>query len=349
MNQHGYDFTKELQCSIKESIPVEFYEYRDGSWQLGNIKLTVATWNIWGVEHFKHYSLLDRRLPHINRILKELDTDLICLQEVSQTALDSWILKQDWIREKYYISSIDAPWISDKVNDIGGGVFDEPNVWCYLLTKQIPVRSKTYVLDGNGIYFNCMAVDLGNLLVVVTHLQSGGILSGFPEEVAMQYHTCRQEQFARLKDLLDKDFGSDDILYIGDFNCDLDGDPGDWPEVLGIKDGLMDVWKEINPGTLGATEDTYKNTMRYNIKEHHKKYRYDGMLYTGNRLKPVSMRLFGDQPVFELSREEFESIAKKEPAVLNKNNMIDWYPSDHFGLYAEFTIIKSVPVKPFVS
>jgi endonuclease/exonuclease/phosphatase family metal-dependent hydrolase len=117
------------------------------------------------------------------------------------------------------------------------------------------------------------------------------------------------------------------VILAGDFNlC------GTWSENLMIStdNRLCDVWAHLHPDEVGWTEDTKINVMRFNIKRKHKQVRFDRVVLIktgvdgsgGNHLppssqfvSPASIHLLGTDPL------------KGESGI---------FPSDHFGLLAEF-------------
>src|SRR3972149_11283160 len=71
-------------------------------------KLQIITWNILGALKYESHELFafPDRSKAVNNILKELDADIICLQEVSKKWL-IYFLEQDWIKKMYYCSEKD--------------------------------------------------------------------------------------------------------------------------------------------------------------------------------------------------------------------------------------------------
>ena len=279
----------------------------------------ICTWNIWGVEPFGHFSLLDQRLKYIFEQIKNEDLDIICLQEVSQTVIDNWILKEPWIKQNYYLSYVEAPW-SEKPSYRNGQMYSEPNVFCYILSKIKPEKIAMNILTGE-ISFSCLTARFPDFTIVNLHLQSGGKYSNVPHPE--KYHQCRKEQMTNIFDLVSREYAHERVIYVGDFNFHLDGEINVWPELSVFNEqNLRDVWLEHHPHHPGYTEDTTINQMRYLLKQSHKQFRYDGILYKGN-IDFEWIKMIGLDPVFHVEKD---------------NKQIPWWPSDHFGLVTELTL-----------
>ena len=142
---------------------------------------------------------------------------------------------------------------------------------------------------------------------------------------------------ASIKEFVNKHYNNKNVLYLGDFNCDMNKTNSKiFPELKSITNKLNDVWVYQDEGT---TENTYKNSMRYNIKELHKNYRYDAILYKCSDIKSESAELFGTEKIFEISVNKFKKIFNRKPIAVNKNGKVDWFLSDHFGLVANFVFV----------
>ena len=292
LNKFGYSQNdSRMNCGIKKIIDNKFYKYNkiEKKWinNIDNIDkkydlndFTIATWNIWGSAHFDKISLIDKRLKYIINILKQENITIICLQEISQKIINK-LCNTNFIKNNYYISCIEQPWISEKI-DLPNSSYDgyEPNCWTVILSKIPPNKSNYIVLKSDKIEFSSVVAEFNNLTIANLHLQSGGLASGLDKKVGLKYHICRKDQMKDIKNFISTNYNSKNIIYTGDFNCDLNKNKL-FPERTHIIKDLKDSWIETgNDGKDGTTENTYINTMRYNIKGLHKNYRYDGKLHT---------------------------------------------------------------------
>lgn len=333
VNQFGYSTsTKKLTCGIKQVHDITPYEF-DKKWVKTRGALRVGTFNTWGSAHFSKISLLSKRIPYMIQMLIDEDLDVIALQEVCQEILDA-LLKHKYFRD-YYFSTVKQPWKSGKIQvDKSPYRGHEPNCWSVTLSR-LPIYQCNYLkLASESFDFTAVVVDVGIACVVNLHLQSGGMASGKNKKDGLKYHTCRKQQFKAIKKYVDQHYQSNKVIYLGDYNFDLDGKKKGvvFPEQSVIK-GLADAGKECN--NIEATEDTHVNTMRYCIKKQHKQYRYDGILYNHSSLIPQSVELFGKLPIFSITKSKFKSIMKCDP-IVSHDGKVDWFVSDHFGVTCEF-------------
>lgn len=343
LDKFGYNIsTKKLNCGIKQNIENIYYKYDNikKEWIQPKKEFSIATWNLWGSEHFNNISLIKERINYIIDILEKNNIDIICLQEVSKFIIDK-LMNNIFIKNNYYISSINQPWKSTKMEVKGSEYKDyEPNCWCFTLSKFNIIKSDTLVLKSEKIEFSALVSDIGFATIVNLHLQSGGMGSGKDKKSGNKYHICRKKQIKSIKQFVNKNYANKNIIYLGDYNCDMNKVNGNiFPETKYITNNLNDVWKDCGHKDIdGTTENTYINTMRYNIKEHHKNFRYDAILYKSINLKPKSCKLFGTDKIFDISINKFKKILNKNPILVNDNNRVDWFLSDHFGILASFHI-----------
>lgn len=337
MNQFGYSKNTKLECGISKSIPNIFNKYCS-KWKEKNT-FSICTWNIWGAAHFDNISLIKKRLPYIIQELKNNNNDIICLQEVSQSIIDE-LCYTDFIKNNYYISSVKQPWKSKKVkldNSAYNGY--EPNCWCVILSKFAVIKSDHLILKSDLLEFSTVIADLGFVTIVNLHLQSGGMGSGKDYKSGIIYHQCRKTQMKEIKKFVKDNYNNKSVIYLGDFNCDLNTNKL-FPETKNITNNLIDSWTYLkNKGLDGTTENTYINTMRYNIKKLHKNFRYDGILYNSDKINAIESTIFGLESIFEISSNAFKKIYNYEPIIVNKNDNVDWFLSDHFGLITTFEFI----------
>ena len=344
LNKFGYGEGTVLKCCIKKIVNTKFYAYDStmDEWiknttfsSTNNKNFTIATWNIWGSEHFNKMSMIQKRIKYIINILINEDIDIVCMQEVSKYIIDK-LCANKIIRKKYCMSSIKQPWRATKV-DVHGSEYNdnEPNCWTFILSKYPVNKSSHIVLSSEMIDFSCVVANIQNMTIVNLHLQSGGLGSGMDAKNGKKYHKCRIDQMKHIKKYVAENYDKNNVIYLGDFNFDLNENKL-FPESSIIQKGLKDAWL-INTD-IGSTENTYINTMRYNIKQVHKNYRYDGMLYKSDLYRSSESKIFANKKIFEIPPSKFTKNTSKKAIVLNKNKKIDWFPSDHFGVITQFIV-----------
>ena len=103
-----------------------------------------------------------------------------------------------------------------------------------------------------------------------------------------------------------------------------------------IMNNFQDIFRIKNPNDKGYTEDTDRNSMRYNFKPYKKKVRYDG-IFSNKKSRIIECKLFGTEPIFSITETKFKKITNKDAKILNKSK-IDWFISDHFGVYCELVL-----------
>ena len=146
----------------------------------------------------------------------------------------------------------------------------------------------------------------------------------------------RQVQFRGIVAFLDGTYSSVPAIVCGDFNAHLDG--GDaWPEMNGWPlRGWLDTFRQYHPDQPGCTEDTQRNTMRWNLKFKPKRYRYDGIFVRGRAPQVTDSRLVGAEP-FLLSRTDSQVVIDSTPEhrrgqLILCDGRFAWFVSDHFGV-----------------
>ena len=283
---------------------------------------SIMTWNLWATPCYIKLSKLDERYKYIINKIKTCDCDIMCFQEVSQHLLTK--LLNDTNLKNYYFSH-------SKVNNN------------YLNTTLIISKFKfnqikVYHLKTEHDCSLTLA-KIGNIHVLNCYLQSGGYFSNLKKGNIRKYHQYRMIQLDEIYNII-SNLKSENIFLMGDFNFNLDGNKNDWPE-MNIFNNYRKLFDDsfIKSGQdYGLTEDTYINTMRYNIKKYHKCFRYDGILYKSNKFKLDDFKIIGQEPVFEISKDHFNELYNHQPLKVNENNKVDWFISDHFGLVSNFKL-----------
>ena len=314
--EFGYN-SNNFECDLNNIIKNDgVAKFNGKEWGLNSFK--IGTFNCLGLSRFAKRTLLKERLKYIVKEFKNLDLDIICLQEVSKVVFD-YLKSSSVIKKLYYFSNNNINW------NFGGEQI------CLVLSKIKPVNSKLYYLKGEHYYGICI-VDLGAFVVSSIYLQAGSSEGGVKD--INKYSKCRISHIKEGLKLI-KDIARErQYFFLGDFNFHLDG-PN--LEVSYLKNyNFYDIFRIKNPNEKGYTEDTDSNSMRYNFKPYKKKVRYDG-IFSNKESRIIECKLFGTTPIFSITESKFKKITNKDPVILNKNK-IDWFISDHFGVYCELVL-----------
>ena len=309
-------------------------------------KFNISTYNIWGVNHF-NFSFLEMRLPYIIEIIKNSGSDIFCLQEVSQSVLDAFLQNQ-WIQNNYEFSEKIINWS------------ERANVICLTLTKYKPLRVAIYLLTGGLFSSDIICTEFNDRIIINTSLHPGCKFSPGISD-SSNYAKCRIEQIKIIHNLINLINPFKKTMYLcGDFNIDFNGNLSDWPELDSIKNlNFVDTWEILKPTEKGYTEDTIVNEMRWNTKQIEKQVRYDAILYTPNQFtQPLNIEIFGNTQICQLPFQQFADATKHLQLTIKKGfkvngtmifdenqiTNLNWYPSDHFGVTAQFQQFDSTLV-----
>lgn len=225
--------------------------------------LTLATLNTWfGDYYFKE------RWRAITELLRETNADIIALQEMTCASL-KLILKEDWIRDEYFIS------------DIAGSTLSSYGV---MLLSRIPIKflnlhPLTSVM-GRHVLIAEFEINGERLLVGTSHLES-----------LRHSARIRYIQLQKIFKLLN---ASDNSVLMGDFNfC------SSWEENSNIDSGYSDLWERLRSDDPGYTEDTDINLMRRVLNREEKKVRFDRIISRSalSRWTPKKINRIGLQPI----------------------------------------------------
>lgn len=290
-------------------------------------KVSVLTFNIWGEDDSNAF--LSARMQHLLRIVLERQADILCFQEMTEKAFEC---VDAALRSAY-------PYCSDDVLDSNVLKERNSNVTNVIYSKVPPLSFCTYKIGGALDYDNVASTCVfGNAILVNVHFQAGCPQSSDKRRRALAdaCAQCRQAQFRALVAFLDETCPSRSAIVCGDFNAHLDG--GDsWPEIDGSPvHGWLDTFRQYRPNQPGWTEDTQRNTMRWNLKFKSKQYRYDGIFVRGDTPKVTESRLVGTEP-FLLSRTDSQAVidctaAHQRSQLKLCEGRLAWFVSDHFGV-----------------
>ncbi len=318
-------------CYTQTNSPIIYnYDFRVGQ------TFKIATINAMGIYRGNSnvYELMKLRMGMLEQEILERDIDIVCFQEMSETAFNFLYTKN--LRKKYqffYESNLD---LEGRNKDIE----------VFILSKFPIRRVSIYPLEGNLGYTNSLGVyEFDNLVVVNCYLQAGSKNSPGQKYKYINYSRCRSQQFYFIKSITDS-FQDKPSVILGDFNFDLNGSVEEWPEKAKLQElGFIDSWKGGNDPS-GLTEDTDKNTMRWNAKFEEKHYRYDAILYKGSTIRAdkSSQVIFSTPKKLEGEQNEYYKSAILPKAIIGQikysqdGRNHNLFISDHFGVMAEFAL-----------
>jgi len=300
---------------------------------IGGNSLRLLTYNVFSGLDEKYSK--ERRSETVKLIL-ELNLDIICLQEATTDFINE--LNSD---KRYHIYSKQESLNVDEKEIV------ESSGYLAILSK-FEIKEKILLYKGGYYDDGILKVILNtqdflgfDLCIYNVHL-SGGTYDK-PVDVIL---TKRIRRMLEL-DILNQDLrNSEDkcqCIIMGDFNSDansIESFPNNpykfdekelhvFPEVRFYPsrqvENIKDMWSNLRPNDPGFTEDTEKNSFRKYLKKNQKRQaRYDQVYYKKCiEIQPKTISLVGT-----------ESIGKQDDVIL--------FPSDHFGVFCEFTIIKKI-------
>jgi endonuclease/exonuclease/phosphatase family metal-dependent hydrolase len=306
-------------------------------------KFSIVTYNIWGLiknrdkeRYFKFLlKTMEIRMKAIAKIILKANADIVCLQEVTDEALE--FLKPLLVtRYPYYYE--------EHLNTKKNAIARKRQVEVYVFTKYRPQSVKIYHVTGNlGYYNSFMMIEYPNLMITNLYVQAGSKYSPGQEPYWIHYSRCRSQEYHAIGEIIKQN--KKPFIMTGDFNTHLGGKIRDWPELQKLKEmNLNDAWMELSK-KKGLTEDTNKNHMRWNLKFQEKKFRYDGILYRD--LQPMNIKILGTKSIVLDDTDSKEFYELFIPNVPNKeeltkyhdkeNKRLALWPSDHFAVFAEFS------------
>lgn len=308
------DAKSEIKDKIINRLSDEFEEKKlDPS-------LIISTYNVWGLDRHT----IDKRLPYIIRMIDTLNSDIVCLQEVTQKVLEE-LENNEVLTKKYLFSETDdeIDWKNRRHSTI-------------TLTKINPKDNRIVILSYLCLHkFVITACDFGNFVILNCHLEA---------DKSHGDSNCRSNMIDYIDKKITDLFPNKSIIICGDFNFHLDGDDDEWPEInhLNLLE-MKDSWRIVNPHLPGFTKDSCANQLRWNVKQSYVRHRTDGIFYRGNNLKIIDINMFGTNPVDSANPKIISKIIDKRKLKYNmilKNQFgdIDIYPSDHFGLICNFKL-----------
>ena len=335
------EIDKDIQYVIEKkhtisSVNLQTQKFENNKWcpctnkdNVNKQEISIIEYNVFGALKYdkKPYDVDSRFELLKNEIDKK--ADFIILHEVSKKILLK-LMDLDWIRKDYYLSEFNT----ERVNILYG-------IGTIILSK-IPFQEfRSYVLPGYDMY----SLSLGIFLINNNRY----VLCGAQYHSSKEFYQFRKAQFHATLEILEQLKDNDKIMnfiWASDFNFDLNKsstwEEGKYMNQLLERYKLNFVWKDAwcegkkNASDDGFTEDTQVNEMRkfmksnsrrldeipFNISniepEEIKQVRFDAILYNGQNLEIDNIKIIG--------------------TIENNINGVNIWPSDHFGLFATFTL-----------
>lgn len=208
----------------------------------------------------KKYTDTAPRLPLIVETIKEVDPDILCVQEITP-GMREYFMEHSHIRDNYYVTG-NAP------KKYGQLTFSKFKPLCVNLVAFGGSHMKKY------IQISLMTEDNSKLEVYNIHLTSDH----------QRYADAKRGK--QIEQLID-DISTDKFMIVGDFNSDEDIDVH--------VDNVVDIWKVLYPDEEGFTFDYTKNKLASVTSQKMLKVRIDRML--SRNVKPLTTRLIGTEPI----------------------------------------------------
>jgi endonuclease/exonuclease/phosphatase family metal-dependent hydrolase len=291
----------------------------------GNKGLKFLSYNVFSGQS-EHEAAL--RSNSTIKLIKEMDPDIICLQEATYDFV--YKLKKGLYKVYSKLDVLKDEKERDKIIKTG--------YIAILFKKKFSVKNKELIYKGGWFDDGILKVTLNthdlfgfDLSIYNVHL-SGGTFNKPVNEI-LEKRIRRLLELNLLNNDLEKE---DHFIVAGDFNSDANShelfpdepyslDKGDdiFPEKFfypsrKVKD-VYDVWMELNNIDPGYTEDYKKNTFRKFLKPKQLRLaRFDQVYYKKNGLQADSIKLVGTKPIGKIDNDH------------------DLFPSDHFGLLCTF-------------
>ena len=212
------------------------------------------------------------------------------------------LTSQPWVQHRYLLSDIDGRTFVNGPQSYGVLMLIEKSLDLQRLqTFPFPTR------QGRQFLLTQIQVRKEIFLVGTIHLES---TRGGEDSRSRQLQIC-QTIFNRLA----RNRSNVTYLLMGDFNFGARGLEN--TQQMNILQGWSDLWPTLNgPDDPGNTRENA---------------RIDRIMFDSSHVNPIQIRIIGNRPIGPYS--------KKQRFPLNIfEQMTDLFPSDHFGLMADFDL-----------
>lgn len=211
--------------------------------------------------------------------------------------LDADVIALQEVTPRFLSNLLAAPWVRDAYAVSRSKLVDAR--YDVVMLSRLPVRH--FVAHE-------ISTDMGRKLHALTIQTTRGslVIAGIHMESMRERTPMRLKQISECTPILSR---ADCSLWLGDFNAAPSSEEDD-----AIRCAFRDVWSELSRAP-GYTRDTSQNAMLAKVKaDRHQ--RIDRVFLRGEGLAPTSVRMLGTAPLEGTDGQVF--------------------PSDHFGLIAEF-------------
>ncbi|BDS11359.1 endonuclease/exonuclease/phosphatase family protein [Aureispira anguillae] len=295
------------------------------SFKILTFNVLFDTW--WGKPHKDHIICSLERFKHQFNVFKELDADLIALNEVTPNYIHR-IIQEKWVQDSYYISDSSGA----TINNFGN-----------LILSKFPIKELSFVtLPQLKRPVPCAKIHFKNqpLIIAATHL------SAQKENIER-----RQLQINELTHFLHQYYPKEDKIILGDLNYHIE------QEI--VPKAYQDAWESIHSNKKGYTFDGTINTMIhemwplawvYGFKDD-VQMRLDRILTQLYHWQPSTIDVCLNTPIYKaqstpnIIKDIISTIFDRFKLNLARSPKHYLFPSDHFGLIATFTALNPPPTK----
>ncbi|CAF1180524.1 unnamed protein product [Adineta steineri] len=252
------------------------------------------------------------RFQGLSSILQHSKADIICLQEMTKSILEQ-LISEPWVQQHYFVSDIDGSTFLNGQESYGVVMLIGKSLYLRRLLA-FPFHTE----QGRQLLLAEIQLKTEKLLVGTVHLES-----------KQDKETIRSHQIQTCQSVFNKyAMNQPNVtrLLMGDFSMDAVG-----PENLkqmNILKNWTDLWEKLN----GANNRgwTYINA------------RVDRIMFQSLRTIPIKIRMIGMTPIGQAPKRKSFAQTISSIFSLDKKNqdMTQIFPSDHFGLMADFDLSR---------
>eukprot|EP00357_Protocruzia_adherens_P028215 CAMPEP_0115010562 /NCGR_PEP_ID=MMETSP0216-20121206/23394_1 /TAXON_ID=223996 /ORGANISM="Protocruzia adherens, Strain Boccale" /LENGTH=344 /DNA_ID=CAMNT_0002378809 /DNA_START=567 /DNA_END=1601 /DNA_ORIENTATION=+ len=340
----------EPQLFTSESIPFWQYDQDSATWVPSTLSedvnrpltksFKISTINVlhdipWVKFFHGHFTYDLERYRAIGDHLEQLESDVICLNECTQSCLQL-LESMEWVQRGYFISeTVDNQCVSFGKGGSGNLIMTK------VPFQQLRMLKLTRLTERPIIFGKFLVENNGSLLVGSAHLTA-----------IQSKHAIRREELNRVYEFLDTSnfCDCDHTLILGDLNFHRED------ENSTIRSDFEDLWMAMydlkeNPG---YTWDSHANPLieqRFPLGFETRRMRLDRILYKSKttipRLNVKTLQIFAEKPLYEPDRPHprmnmgiFKAFVTQLADLFGRSpfrRKEDYlFCSDHFGLTAQF-------------
>lgn len=322
---------KKLIKSLVHHPQIKMYKFEKNVWsktedkEISLEKFKILSFNVLHDLDRLHITCPKIRYDFQMILFENLNSDFLGLNEVTPNYL-KLLTSTKFIQENYYLSNINFDDISTD--------------HCCILLSKYPMKISSHsieTLDRKVVIGELKIKDKNPIVICVAHTLA-----------YERNYLSRKFQMEKIFELLDS-WKSASSFLIGDLNLHQ------LFEDEYIRDDYIDSWAKIRKDE-GYTYDSINNKLIYEkltISMEYRRMRLDRILYKSKEMNVKSIDMFGNEPIFKTEvsnsfdpiyylRWTFRSIISLLFDAISYNIFREpkeyLYPSDHFGLIANFSI-----------